>query len=485
MALRIERGRRRALPIYCLLMGGPGSGKTMTGIALAHHLVAQLPQGKRGPGRPLVIDAEVIAKGEDATARSEMYQGDPCPCQSCRGHGLEFDFDVIRLDQDNANPDGYSEALTMGENEGYPVVFVDNISQEWQSILRWVDQLKKANSRADPWLKATPVHESFVRRLLTYPGHLIATVRTKEKFDRTQKGPGGGYASLGQQPIFRDGIEYEFDVSAFMADKTAMVVKARSQTIDGNTYHLPGFAFARDLLAWAARGKSNEAPKGVGGPGPVPNPPKVARQAPRPKECAQHVAWAPAERDGVLGVTCEACGIFRPDPAMEQNGGDGTGPDPTPGGPSLGGQQGAPADDLGVDFDDAPAGDQRNPDATPPGAVFTEDEIPMDDEGDARESSPNDYIAMIRDARKPLRGQRDSMANSYLSAAGSDIDKLKQLLEWVNRKVAEQPRYHTKLKMQVVEARLLSGDEAQETPIVELERLLREASARRKAEASA
>ena len=260
MEFRFRPAIRRDLPLRVLLIGESGDGKTYTALSVAHHLLAEIGQG----GRVAVIDSEVKGRDQRARGTAELYAGEHCLCEGCRGQGLAFDFDVLLLPEGSQHPEDYLKAMKAAEVAGYKALVIDSITHAWAALLAQVDALKARNSRADPWLVATPIHRAFVEAIKTYPGHVICTVRSKEKLDHAEKSKGGQYASLGQCPEFRKGIEYEFDVALFMSGARAAIVKTRASALENQTYAKPGAKLARSLVEWAVGAPAETAAKDQG-----------------------------------------------------------------------------------------------------------------------------------------------------------------------------------------------------------------------------
>jgi len=238
---------RKDIPLRVLLIGESGDGKTYTGLAVAHHLLALRGEG----GRVAVIDSEVKGRGDRARGTAELYAGEHCLCETCRGQGVRFDFDTLLLPEGHQHPDDYMKAMRAAEAAGYRALVVDSITHAWMALLGQVDAHKAQNPRKDPWLIATPIHRALVEAFKTFDGDLVCTVRSKEKIDKSNKLPGGGYASLGQLPEFRKGIEYEFDVALFMSGARGAVVKTRASSLENQVYTKPGQKLALALKEWA------------------------------------------------------------------------------------------------------------------------------------------------------------------------------------------------------------------------------------------
>lgn len=260
LEFRFRPAIKRDVPLRVLLIGESGDGKTYTALSVAHHLLSEIGQG----GRVAVIDSEVKGRDQRARGTAELYAGEHCLCEGCCGQGLVFDFDVLLLPEGSQHPEDYLKAMKAAEVAGYKALVIDSITHAWAALLAQVDALKARNSRADPWLVATPIHRAFVEAIKAHPAHVICTVRSKEKLDHASESKGGQYASLGQCPEFRKGIEYEFDVALFMGGARAAVVKTRASALENQTYTKPGARLARSLVEWAVGAPAETAAREEG-----------------------------------------------------------------------------------------------------------------------------------------------------------------------------------------------------------------------------
>ena len=81
------------------------------------------------------------------------------------------------------SPAKYIEAIELCEAAGMEVIIIDSISHEWDGaggILDYHSSLM-GNSFTN-WSKVTPMHNSFVNKILQSPAHIIATIRSKQDY---------------------------------------------------------------------------------------------------------------------------------------------------------------------------------------------------------------------------------------------------------------------------------------------------------------
>lgn len=206
------------------LCGVSGSGKTYTALLIAKHL------GKR----VAVIDTE--------RGSASKYAGDVA------------DFDVCELT--SFAPAKYIQALKDAAAEGFDVVVIDSLSHGWMGTGGIIDQKdKKGGNSFDAWRTLTPQHNDFVEAILSYPGHVIATMRSKTEYVVEVVNGKSVPRKIGMAPVQRDGVEYEFDVVGDLdADHVLHCTKSRCAALAGEYIRAPGEQVARALLAWLEQG---------------------------------------------------------------------------------------------------------------------------------------------------------------------------------------------------------------------------------------
>lgn len=241
-----------------LAISGPsGSGKTYTALALAMVLGK-----KRG-----LIDTERGSASKYADI---------------------FSFEVSDI-APPFNPEKYISEIHAAEQAGMDVLIIDSLTHAWSGaggVLEVVDQAAtraKGNTYAG-WREGTPLQNKLIDTILQSPCHIIATMRAKTEYaletnDRGKVQP----KKIGMAPIQREGVEYEFDVSAFMdVDNNFCVEKTRCPALTGKVFNKPGKDLAQILLNWLSDGAV--APV-VGPPSPAPMP-----STGEPSSLDQHIA---------------------------------------------------------------------------------------------------------------------------------------------------------------------------------------------------
>jgi hypothetical protein len=214
------------------LMGVTGSGKTYTALKIATDM----------GGAVALIDTE------HGTASKYADQ---------------FSFDTLSLT--SYEPDTYVAAIKAAV--GYDVLVIDSLSHAWagkNGALEQVDQIaKRSNSgnKFQAWGDVTPMQQRLVEAMLSFPGHLIITMRSKmeyvlEENERGKKVP----RKIGLAPVQRDGIEYEFDVVGDLNLMHELIVtKTRCPALDGAIV-LKGDGIGATLKAWLEDGEAPTQP---------------------------------------------------------------------------------------------------------------------------------------------------------------------------------------------------------------------------------
>lgn len=218
-----KAGRKARLSIQ----GMSGSGKTWTGLSIAHGL----SEGRKFA----VIDTE---KGA-----ASLYAGH---------HGIHFD----SCPMDRYDPRDLIRVLDSAAAAGYPTVFVDSLSHFWKGTDGTLEQVEKAKAKYGGnkfagWKDGTPMQNDMVAAILDYPGHVVCSMRSYTEWVLENGKP----QRVGMRPEQRKGIEYEFDLAVAMdLDNRLEVLKSRCPSLHRKVIDRPNGArdIAAPLLAWLA-----------------------------------------------------------------------------------------------------------------------------------------------------------------------------------------------------------------------------------------
>ena len=219
------------------LTGPSGSGKTYTALSIGTGL---LPEG----GTLGVIDTE--------RGSASKYAG-------------LFTFKTMK--PASFEPQSLIRALAIAADRGIHVVVIDSLTHYWSGrggALAQVDQrTAAANSRnkfTTGWKDVSPILLDMLDAILSYPGHVIATMRVKTEWDLQENQSGKKEpVKLGTKLDQRDGIDYEFDLVGALNQQHVMTIdKSRYPTIEvGSAYDKPDFSFGHTIAEWLDDGEGN------------------------------------------------------------------------------------------------------------------------------------------------------------------------------------------------------------------------------------
>lgn len=214
------------------LAGVSGSGKTYTAMTWARVLGQHV----------VVIDTE----NDSALDYADLFEFDHLP--------LRAPYTVDR----------YIGAMNAAVEHGAEVVVLDSLSHAWAGkggLLEMVDRLG-AQNRGDKfgagWRVATPQHLDLIDRMTSLPAHFIATARSKQEYAMEQGANGRNtITKLGLAPVQREGLEYEFSVTADITrDHVLTVTKTRCRDLDEYVETKPSTELAERVLKWLTEGRS-------------------------------------------------------------------------------------------------------------------------------------------------------------------------------------------------------------------------------------
>lgn len=204
------------------LTGPSGSGKTMTSLITASALGKKIA----------VIDTE--------RGSASKYAGP---------RGFEFD----TLEMYRHDPRDLVKALAAASAAGYEVVVVDSLSHFWSGIGGMLEQVDAAAKRTSSgstfvgWKDAAPIERAMIDAIVSFPGHVIVTMRVKTEWVIDGKTP----RKVGLKPEQRHGIEYEFDVVGDLDESNTLVVsKSRCPELSSAVIRQPDATFGQAILSW-------------------------------------------------------------------------------------------------------------------------------------------------------------------------------------------------------------------------------------------
>ena len=214
------------------LFGPSGSGKTYTALRLAAGI----------GGETAVIDTE--------RGSASLYAN-------------RFHFNVCELP--DRSPAGYCVAIESAAKANYAILIIDSLTHAWQELCDQVEKLARAKFSGNTWAawsEGTPVQRRFVDALLTYPGHVIATMRSRTEWDIQSDDKTGKKhpVRIGLAPEQRKGMEYEFTMLMELSpEHVARVLKDRTGKFQDQVIDHPDENMGVDLKMWLEEGDEPSA----------------------------------------------------------------------------------------------------------------------------------------------------------------------------------------------------------------------------------
>ncbi len=218
--MSFARAQRKNAKLRLALTGTSGSGKTYSALLMAREFGTKIA----------VMDSE--------RGSASLYS-DLVP------------FDVCELEEKNLQE--YIEKIREAGALGYEVLVIDSYSHSWVGALEAVD-------RMGGWVKGgkviSPMVSKLVDTILSYPGHVIATMRSKAEHAIETVNGKATMKKLGMATVAREGTDYEFSVMLDLTTDGAVTVsKSRCSAISGGAYSRDDIPkIAKTLKTWLASG---------------------------------------------------------------------------------------------------------------------------------------------------------------------------------------------------------------------------------------
>jgi hypothetical protein len=224
-----KKATKEAAKLRAAIFGPSGAGKTFTSLRLATGI----------GGRIAVIDSE---------RRTASKYAD------------RFDFEVCDLGSGQHRISDYVTAIRAAGEAGFDVLVIDSLTHAWQELLTEIDAIAKAKYRGNTWSAwsdGTPKQKALIDAILDFPGHVIATMRSKTEWTTEKEGSSGKSAPrrVGLTPEQGKGIEYEFDMLFELSvEHILTVIKDRSGKFQDQIIDSPGEALGAEMRAWLDEG---------------------------------------------------------------------------------------------------------------------------------------------------------------------------------------------------------------------------------------
>lgn len=158
------------------------------------------------------------------------------------------------------------EAIDAAAEAGFECLVIDSLSHFWSGeggVLEQVDKVSGANKFTNGWGTMTPVHNKMIEKILSFPGHVVCTLRSKTAYAVDQSGGKAIPRKVGQAPIQRDGVEYEFTLVLDLdRDHSIGISKTRCAELE-TTGFVPGseiHTLINTFITWLGEGERATLP---------------------------------------------------------------------------------------------------------------------------------------------------------------------------------------------------------------------------------
>lgn len=219
MAGMFQKATKKQSKLRLALFGVSGGGKTYGALRLAKGL----------GGKIALIDTE---------------HG------SASKYSDRFDFDVCNLDKPTIN----NILMCMEQAKDYDVLIIDSLTHAWNELLQEVDKIAKAKYGGNSWsgwADGNKKQTELINAILSFPGHVIATMRVETNWTTTVNDKGKMVpVRIGEAPKQGKQIEFEFDMLIQVSqDHQAVVLKDRTGKYQDECFIIDE-EFGKDLSLW-------------------------------------------------------------------------------------------------------------------------------------------------------------------------------------------------------------------------------------------
>lgn len=210
--------------------------------------------GPSGSGKT-VSGIRVLCGMCNKVACIDTERGRAAKCASDWGN-----FDVMEIDP-TTDIDRLIECMNEAASCGYDGLMVDSMSHSWNTLLNEVSAYANAKLRGNTYAawgvgKFGDKQARLVDAIMSYPGHVWATMRSKtawaeEKDDRGKMKP----VKIGLDPKQGKDIEYEFDFLLSMTPEHFATIEKGPRGFGDRVIATPDEAFGAELLKWLDAGE--------------------------------------------------------------------------------------------------------------------------------------------------------------------------------------------------------------------------------------
>lgn len=252
--MAFKRAEKAQSKLRLALFGPAGSGKTYTALAVAHGLISKMVDG-----RPVVNGRIGVIDSERGSASKYAGRVD-------KESGIPFAFDSSEFEE-SKKIDDYLLAIKDAAQMKFDVLIIDSMTHAWEELLEEIDKIAKVRFKGNTWAawqEGTPKQRKLIDAILSFPGHIIATMRSKTEWQTENDIETGKLRPrrIGTKPEQGKNIEFEFDMLIDMAENHwGTVLKDRTGKFQDQILDKPGVEFGRALASWLSEGVEVEVKK--------------------------------------------------------------------------------------------------------------------------------------------------------------------------------------------------------------------------------
>jgi hypothetical protein len=234
---QFQKATKQQMKARVAISGPAGSGKTTNALQFAKALTGDL-------SKVAVIDTE---RGS-ASLYADRFNG-----------FATLDFTPPY------DPRTLCDVIDEAAANNFECLVIDSLSHFWSGEGGVLEQVDKAGSNkfTNGWGQMTPVQNRMVEKILAYPGHVIVTLRSKTAYAVDASGGKAVPRKVGQAPIQRDGLEYEFTLVLDLdRDHSVGISKTRCAALETtgfvNGTELPNLI--NTFITWLGEGDTATVP---------------------------------------------------------------------------------------------------------------------------------------------------------------------------------------------------------------------------------
>lgn len=127
------------------------------------------------------------------------------------------------------HPERYAKIIGMSAEQGFEVIVIDSMSQEWEGEGGCLDLQTKFGGKFQDWARVTPLHKHFIDSILQVKAHVICCTRKKSDYAIEQSNGKTKVMKVGMKDIQRDGMDYEYSV-AFDVNTDHIAISTKDRT---------------------------------------------------------------------------------------------------------------------------------------------------------------------------------------------------------------------------------------------------------------